>query len=85
MPTLTAPETLAFVEWRWQVPAKPLDVDLLAAALPQAERTDLSGATHMLKPDVPGEPFATYTDPTQPLHPGLVPAVAGFLNRNPPR
>jgi pimeloyl-ACP methyl ester carboxylesterase len=62
---------------------KPLDADLLAAALPQAERSDLHGATHMLKPNVPGQPFITYTDATQPLHPDLVPAIAAFLGRNP--
>ncbi|AMY70218.1 alpha/beta hydrolase [Frigidibacter mobilis] len=52
---------------------------LLAAALPQAEVTMLPGATHMLKQDLPGQPFATYTDPALPLHEGLVPAIARFV------
>ena len=58
---------------------KPVDADALAAAMPQAVRADLDGATHMLKPDVPGDPFATYTDPSHPLHPGLLPAVTQFI------
>lgn len=63
---------------------RPLDADLLAAAMPQARRVDLPGATHMLKADQPGQPFATYTDPTLPLHPGLIPAVTGFLGQHAP-
>ncbi|WP_258571134.1 alpha/beta hydrolase [Flavimaribacter sediminis] len=77
----------------WQGPAlivqgdadiqvKPMDADLLAEALPQAEKVVLEGATHMLKVDAPGQPLATYTDPSHPLHPGLVPAISGFLARN---
>ena len=52
---------------------------LLAAALPQAEVAMLPDATHMLKQDLPGQPFATYTDPALPLHEGLVPAIARFV------
>ncbi|GGH48950.1 hypothetical protein GCM10011341_10960 [Frigidibacter albus] len=52
---------------------------LLAAALPQAATAMLPGATHMLKPDQPGQPFATYTDPALPLHEGLVPAIIRFV------
>lgn len=58
---------------------KMLDAAMLATAMPQAERRDLAGATHMLKPDQPGEPFATYSDPALPLHPDLVPAIVEFL------
>ncbi|MCE8007224.1 alpha/beta fold hydrolase [Aestuariivita sp.] len=61
---------------------KPLDADLLTHALPQAERVDLPGATHMLKTDVPGQPFVTYTDPTLPLHGDLIPAISGFVDRH---
>lgn len=57
------------------------DADLLANAMPQAERMDLPGATHMLKADVPGQPYVTYTDPTLPLHEGVLPAITGFLER----
>ena len=56
----------------------------LAAALPRGERLDLPGATHVLKAEVPGAPMATYTDPGLPLHPDLVPGIAGFLARHPP-
>ncbi|QEW18248.1 3-oxoadipate enol-lactonase [Marinibacterium anthonyi] len=58
---------------------RPRDADLLAAAMPQATRIDLPGATHMLKADVPGQPLAGYTDRSLPLDPALVPAIAGFL------
>ncbi|MEM9763106.1 MAG: alpha/beta fold hydrolase [Pseudomonadota bacterium] len=55
------------------------DADLLAEALPQARRVDLAGATHMFKSDVPGQAFLTYTDPSRPLHPELVPTITTFL------
>ncbi|MEO4045027.1 alpha/beta fold hydrolase [Hoeflea sp. CAU 1731] len=77
----------------WQGPAlivqgdadiqvKQIDAILLAEALPQAEKVVLEGATHMLKVDVPDQPLATYTDPSHPLHPDLVPAISEFLARN---
>lgn len=55
------------------------DADLLAEAMPQAGRLPLPGGTHLLKEDVPDQPFATYTDPSLPLHPALVPGIVGFL------
>ena len=61
------------------VQVKPRDADLLAAAMPQAARVDLGGATHMLKASVPGQPLASYTDPALPLHPDLLPALRRFL------
>lgn len=64
---------------------RPHDAELLAAALPRARRADLAGATHMLKPDRPGQPFATYTDPSHPLHPALVPAILTLLTPTPER
>ncbi|WP_297756481.1 alpha/beta fold hydrolase [uncultured Shimia sp.] len=63
---------------------KPLDAALLAEALPNATRHDLAGATHMLKSDKPGAPFATYSDPTLPLHPDLIPTLAEFLSAHAP-
>lgn len=60
------------------------DADLLKSALPQAERVDLPGSTHMLKAAVEGQPMATYTDPTIPLHADLAPAITRFLARSPP-
>ncbi|MCR9239573.1 MAG: lysophospholipase [Alphaproteobacteria bacterium] len=62
---------------------KPQDADLLAAALPQATMKALTNATHMLKTDVPGQPFVTYTDRTLPLHRDLVPTITEFLDKNP--
>jgi hypothetical protein len=56
------------------------DAARLAAALPQGRRLDLPLATHTLKTDVPGAPLATYADASLPLDPGLVPAIAAFLD-----
>lgn len=58
---------------------RPGDAVLLEEAMPQAVRADLSGGTHMLKADVAGQPFATYTDPSLPLHEDLIPAILGFV------
>jgi uncharacterized protein len=60
---------------------RPRDAELLAAALPQATRVDLPGATHMLKQDVPGKPFATYGHPALPLHPDVIPSITRFLKQ----
>lgn len=57
------------------------DARLLAQAMPQAERLDLPEATHMLKPDQPGDPLATYREPDIALDPGLVPGIVGFLGQ----
>ncbi|ARC89364.1 alpha/beta hydrolase [Rhodovulum sp. MB263] len=54
---------------------RPEDADRLAAAMPQARRVDLPGVTHMLKADLPGRPYVTYTEPTLPLAPGVVAAI----------
>lgn len=55
------------------------DADLLADAFPQARRITLSGGTHILKAQIPDRPFATYRDPSLPLHPDLLPAITGFI------
>lgn len=57
----------------------PEDADRLAAALPQARRIGLAGGTHMLKRADGADPAVTYTDPTLPLHPDLVPGIVAFL------
>lgn len=57
------------------------DAELLARAMPQAERADLHGATHMLKEDLPGQPLAGYADPALPLHPGVMAALLPFLEK----
>ncbi|SCZ25739.1 hypothetical protein SAMN03080610_00836 [Afifella marina DSM 2698] len=59
---------------------RPRDADLLERAMPQAQRMDLAGGTHMLKASVKGDPFATYTDRTLPLHEELVPGIVRFLD-----
>lgn len=58
---------------------RSVDADRLQDALPQATRLDLVDGTHMLKVDIPGQPGATYTDPTLPLHPDLVSGIMTFL------
>jgi pimeloyl-ACP methyl ester carboxylesterase len=75
---------------KWQGPALVLqgdrdiqvqmkDADLLVAALPNAQRADLAEGTHILKQDVPANPFATYNPPDLPLHADLIPAITAFL------
>ena len=63
----------------------PEDAERLVAALSGAEALPLPEATHMLKPDQPGLPMATYLNPTLPLDPALVPGIIAFLDRHPPR
>lgn len=58
------------------------DAELLAQALPQAEHHLIEGATHMLKQDVPGQPFVTYSNPELPLHPGILPVMVRFIQDN---
>ncbi|MGQ3675896.1 alpha/beta hydrolase [Xanthobacter sp. TB0139] len=60
------------------------DAEMLGAAMPQAETRLLPGATHMLKPDQPGAPYATYTDPKLPLDPRLVPAITTYVKDHAP-
>ena len=58
---------------------RPQDADLLEGALPQARRMNLAGGTHMLKVGISGNPFATYADPSLPLHEELVPGIVLFI------
>ncbi|MBF9051735.1 alpha/beta fold hydrolase [Roseobacter sp. HKCCD9010] len=55
------------------------DAARLAEAMPQAETLTLRDGTHMLKQDVPGQPFATYTNPSLQLHADLIPGLRAFL------
>jgi uncharacterized protein len=57
------------------------DGDALKAAAPNAQRITLKGATHVLKQDVPGDPYATYTKPELPLHAELIPAIMNFIKK----
>lgn len=56
------------------------DADMLEMAMPQAQRLDLTGATHMLKQAVSQAPLATYSDPMLPLHNLLVPSIAAYIS-----
>ncbi|MEO1552135.1 MAG: alpha/beta hydrolase, partial [Pseudomonadota bacterium] len=60
------------------------DAALLAQAMPHATRLALPSATHMLKPEQPGKPMATYRDPTLPLHPALLPGIIAFIGESTP-
>ncbi|MDQ0314162.1 alpha/beta hydrolase [Amorphus orientalis] len=57
------------------------DARLLAEAMPDAVLEILPEMTHTLKRDVPGQPFATYADPSLPLDPDLVRIVADFIGQ----
>lgn len=61
---------------------RPADADALAGAMPQAVSRPLTDATHMLKADLPGQPFVTYMNPALPLHPELLPAITTFIAAN---
>lgn len=65
-----------------QIPVE--DASALAGAMPQARLVVLAGATHMLKTDTPGQPFASYFDPSLPLHPDLVQTIAEFIRTHQP-
>jgi hypothetical protein len=57
------------------------DANLLKAAQPKAELAVLEGVNHVLK-TAPAERranAATYADPSLPLAPEVVPAIAGFI------
>lgn len=59
---------------------RPHDADLLEKALPFSRRMDLKGGTHMLKADVAGQPFATYADPSLPLHEAVIDSIVDFIS-----
>lgn len=58
---------------------RPHDADLLEAVMPQAQRINLAGGTHVLKKSAAGNPYSTYTDSSLPLHEDLVPGIAAFI------
>ncbi len=57
----------------------PMDAKRLGAAMPQARCRMLPSVTHMLKADLPGQPYATYTDPALPLHAEVIPELAAAV------
>ena len=59
-----------------------VDAQALANAMPQASFVVLSGGTHTLKQAADKKAaFATYSDPTIPLHPDLVPAIVEAIDK----
>lgn len=59
------------------------DADSLAAARPDAEKAIIEGMNHVLKA-FSGDKAAnikTYSDPSLPLAPGLMPALIGFIEK----
>ena len=59
-----------------------VDAQALANAMPQARFVVLSGGTHTLKQAADKKAaFATYSDPTIPLHPDLVPAIVDVIGK----
>lgn len=62
-----------------------VDAQALSYAMPQASFVVLPGGTHTLKQAVDNKTaFATYSDPTIPLHPDLVPAIVGAIDEYTP-
>lgn len=55
------------------------DAEALAAASPQRRTLRLEDGTHMLKVDVPGDRYATYTTRDLPLHPDLLDGLVAFI------
>ena len=62
------------------------DAEALAVAQPRASLVRFEGANHVLKtaPADPAGNMATYRDPSLPLAPGVVDAVADFIRAHPP-
>ncbi len=60
------------------------DAERLAAAAPDADVVLVPEMNHVLKrvPTTAPDPVASYSDPSLPLAPGFVPAIAGFLREH---
>lgn len=72
---------LLVVQGTTDIQVQVADAEALAAADAEADLVTIEGMNHVLK-DVPAEQTAqlqSYGDPTLPLHPTLVPAVAAFI------
>lgn len=72
----------------------PSQAQALLSAGGQAETLILTGMSHMFKEAIPlaeaeseeayiAASYATYRDPTLPLHPGLIPAIMDFIGNHP--
>jgi pimeloyl-ACP methyl ester carboxylesterase len=75
---------LLIVQGERDLQVKVEDAQALAAAQPKAKLVLLPGVNHVLKmvaSDDPAANFATYADPSLPVAPGVVEAIAGFVGR----
>ena len=75
---------LLIVQGGRDLQVKVADADVLAAAQPKAKLVILPGVNHVLKivaSDSPAANFATYGDPSLPIAPGVVDAIAGFVGK----
>jgi fermentation-respiration switch protein FrsA (DUF1100 family) len=75
-------EPITIIQGANDVQVSVKDAELLAAARPDAKKIVLAKASHLLKDEAARAlPQASYTDPTRPLSPGLVDAVAAAAKR----
>ena len=75
---------LLIVQGDRDLQVKVADAKALAAAQPKAKLVILPGVNHVLKivaSDSPAANFATYGDPSLPIAPGVVDAIAGFVGK----
>ena len=75
---------LLIVQGDRDLQVKVADARALAAAQPKAKLVILPAVNHVLKivaSDSPAANFATYGDPSLPIAPGVVDAIAGFLTK----
>ncbi|WP_309602156.1 alpha/beta hydrolase [Sphingomonas sp.] len=75
---------LLIVQGDRDLQVKLADANALAAAQPKAKLAILPGVNHVLKivsNDSPAANFATYSDPSLPIAPGVVDAIAGFVGK----
>ena len=75
---------LLIVQGDRDLQVKVADAKALAAAQPKATLVILPGVNHVLKivvSDSPAANFATYSDPSLPIAPGVVDAIAGFVTK----
>jgi pimeloyl-ACP methyl ester carboxylesterase len=77
---------LLIVQGDRDLQVKVADAKLLAAAQPKATLVILPTVNHVLKvvtSDSPAANMATYADPSLPIAPGVVDAIAGFVGKRP--
>ena len=75
---------LLIVQGDRDLQVKVADARALVAAQPKAKLVILPAVNHVLKivaSDSPAANFATYGDPSLPIAPGVVDAIAGFLTK----